>query len=382
MNIKMFQQLKRRLINLPGWHTKRKLVVIDSDDWGSIALPSLQVFENLKDSGLNIEKNPYLNYDSLASEKDLISLFTILTRFKDKNGNYPVFTVNTVVANPDFDKIQESGFREYHYEYFTETLKHYPQHEKSFKLWEHGIQQRIFFPQFHAREHLNISYWMKSLQQGHKQIREGFINKYYILDNATHPDIKYSCTSAHYPKDQQESFEIESYIRDGLRIFEQIFGYKSRSFTGTGYIWESRIERMLKDEGVRYLKGLIIQRDPIIGSDKFRKKYHYTGQTNKLGQIHLVRNVFFEPALTKNKEKCVLDCLDRIDTAFNSKKPAVISTHRINYIGYIFEDFRDNNLKLLDILLTQLLRRHPDVEFLNSDELGEVICGDKRNNHF
>lgn len=371
----MLNHFKRRLINLPGWHTKRKIIVLDSDDWGSIALPSLEVFESLKGSSFRMELNPYLKYDSLASESDLLSLFDVLTHFKDKNGNHPVITANTVVANPDFEKIKSSYFKEYHYELFTETLKKYSQHSKSFELWKQGINQHIFYPQFHAREHLNIEYWMKSLQSGHPQICLGFKHKFYILDTATHPDIEHSCTSSHYPKTERESIEIEATIKDGLHIFKDIFGYSSRSFTGTGYIWCSSIEKMLYTEGVRYLKGLIIQRDPIIGTGKFRVKYHYTGQTNKFGQIHLVRNVFFEPGLTNEKDGCISDCLDRIKTAFLSGKPAIISTHRINYIGYISENFRNENLRLLTILLSQLLKQYPDIEFMSSDELGSLVEG-------
>jgi hypothetical protein len=37
----------RNLANLPGWCTNRKIVVIESDDWGSIRMPSLTIFENL-----------------------------------------------------------------------------------------------------------------------------------------------------------------------------------------------------------------------------------------------------------------------------------------------------------------------------------------------
>ena len=30
----------RNLSNLPGWRTSRKIVVIESDDWGTIRMPS------------------------------------------------------------------------------------------------------------------------------------------------------------------------------------------------------------------------------------------------------------------------------------------------------------------------------------------------------
>lgn len=43
MNIKA--QIRKNWANLPGWHTRRKIVVIESDDWGSIRMPE---FENIR----------------------------------------------------------------------------------------------------------------------------------------------------------------------------------------------------------------------------------------------------------------------------------------------------------------------------------------------
>ena len=41
---KMIKTLSHNLINIPGWYTKRKLVVIESDDWGAIRMPSMEAF--------------------------------------------------------------------------------------------------------------------------------------------------------------------------------------------------------------------------------------------------------------------------------------------------------------------------------------------------
>jgi hypothetical protein len=64
-------------INVFGWKTKRKIVVIESDDWGSIHMPSKDVFNSLLKAGIRVDKNPYNRYDSLASENDLTNLFEI-----------------------------------------------------------------------------------------------------------------------------------------------------------------------------------------------------------------------------------------------------------------------------------------------------------------
>jgi len=33
----------RNVANIPGWRTDRKIVVIESDDWGAIRMPSKEV---------------------------------------------------------------------------------------------------------------------------------------------------------------------------------------------------------------------------------------------------------------------------------------------------------------------------------------------------
>lgn len=145
--------LAQNIQNIPGWTTDRRLIVFESDDWGSIRMPSRETYEKLVRSGDQADQDPFTRYDALASESDLQHLFDTLTKYADSNGRHPVITANCAVANPDFDKIRASEYREYFYEPFTETLKRYPQHERSFELWQQGIGKRIFFPQLHGREH-------------------------------------------------------------------------------------------------------------------------------------------------------------------------------------------------------------------------------------
>ena len=43
-------------------------------------------------------------------------------------------------------------------------------------------------------------------------------------------------------------------------------------------------------------------------------------------------------------------------------------------MGALNEENRRNNLKLLDELLRRILNKWPDVEFMTSDQLGEMIA--------
>ena len=67
--------LKSNILNIPGWTTKRKIVVFESDDWGSIRSKSANSLEIFRSNSLEVDKCHYMMNDSLASELDLQKLF-------------------------------------------------------------------------------------------------------------------------------------------------------------------------------------------------------------------------------------------------------------------------------------------------------------------
>ena len=72
------KQLFRHTLNYKGIKTSRKLIAIESDDWGSIRMPSKDVFAALKKQQIPVNYCDYFQNDSLASEDDLLALFVIL----------------------------------------------------------------------------------------------------------------------------------------------------------------------------------------------------------------------------------------------------------------------------------------------------------------
>ena len=162
------QIITRNLLNIPGWHTDRKIVVIESDDWGSIRMSSLENFDRMLKAGMHEDRNHYNTNDALESNTDLEELYNVLLQFKDSTGRHPVMTGVNVVANPVFDKIKETGYTEYIYEPYTETCKRYNDHDRVYDLWKKGIEERLFVPIFHGREHLNVQRWLRALRGGNK----------------------------------------------------------------------------------------------------------------------------------------------------------------------------------------------------------------------
>ena len=94
--------IAKNLANLPGWRTDRKIVVFESDDWGSIRMPSKEMYSAFLKKGYDISGSFYNRFDTLESNDDLLMLYDVLTSSMDSQGNPPVITANMVVGNPDF----------------------------------------------------------------------------------------------------------------------------------------------------------------------------------------------------------------------------------------------------------------------------------------
>lgn len=351
-----------------GWKTDRKIVVIESDDWGSIRMPNREVYNNSLKRDIRVDHCHYCKYDTLASNDDLDALYSVLRKHRDVNGRNPIVTANTIVANPDFSKIKNDNFEKYHFELFTETLKSYP--NRSFDVWQQGIDEEVFFPQLHGREHLNVERWLKTLKSGSKEINFAFENNYFGISKTISNEKNPSFMAAlDYDNDMSRQLGNEATVQ-GTKIFSDIFGFASRSFIGPNYFWHKETERILAKSNVEYLQGGYVQNLP-----NNKKSYHYLGQKNSFNQIYLTRNVIFEPASLVEKD-WVSCALSEIENAFNLKAPAIICTHRVAFIGSVFEENRTKNLQILDQLLSEIVKRWPEIEFMNSVQLGDTIKKD------
>lgn len=359
------ETVSRNLINIPGFRTKRKIVVFESDDWGSIRMPSKKVFESLKNHGIPVDKSPYCKFDSLESNSDMERLLDLLSGFKDFKGNKPIITANTVVANPDFENIQANFFREYSYEPFIETLKKYPNHDKVFSLYQNGLNENIFFPQFHGREHVNVELWMNLLRTN-KDFQFAFEHNLWGLSNDVFPKSR----SIQATYDELDDIALNQSISEGLDLFCSIFGYSSESFIANNFIWSSSLEENMAKNGVRHLQGMKFQKLPKVNDAPRKLIRHHLGETNKYGQIYSVRNCSFEPSIDGfGYEKTVKE----ISNAFFWNKPAIVSTHRINFIGSLNEKNQTNNAKEFKKLIRTILRKWPETEFLNTITLDSII---------
>jgi hypothetical protein len=370
----MLSELKTQLFsaikNARGFRTKRRLVVFESDDWGSIRMPSTAVYKSLTDKGIDL-KSPggdlFNRFDTLADIDDLSALFEVLNSVKDAKGSPAVFTAVSVAANPDFEKIRANNFDSYYFESFTDTLKKYQNHSRTFEMWKEGISHGLFIPQSHSREHLNSALWLRNLQTGDKETLIAFDHGMWSFDRK---DNKPSYQIAYSLNKEDDLSEHKNRIISGLNLFEKTFNYRSSLFVPPNGLMHKTLEEVTNEFGIKYLYSSFSQLYPEMNGT-YKRQFNYLGKCNEFHQYYIVRNCNFEPNMPNVDWVGV--ALKQIDTAFKWGKPAILGPHRKNFIGQHDETNRRDSLASLKSLLQQIVVKWPDVEFITSTELGKMM---------
>ena len=376
MSLKQF--LVDNIKNSIGWKTNRKIVVFSVDDYGNIRLDSKQARASLDKAGLKIYSR-FDAFDTLETTQDLEALFEALTSVRDKHRNYAVFTPFALPCNIDFEKMQQEDYEEYYYELLPVTyeklsLKDTNAYGNTWKLWKEGMAKGLMAPQFHGREHFNLKVFKEKLKKRDKEILTVLKNRSYTsIRNTGYSSI--SITAAFEFWKFEENNDFHEILIDGLNRFEEVYGYKAIHFNPPGGREHPIIHKALKDKGIQYLDTPFIKQEHQ-GEGNYKKVLNYTGKRNELGMTYQVRNVVFEPTDNRNVD-WVAYSFKQIEAAFRWHKPAIISSHRVNFCGHIDENNRKIGIKALRELLKRIVTKWPDVEFMSASELGNLITKNK-----
>lgn len=365
MSIRSF--LLNNIKNIPGSKIKRKIVVFSVDDYGNIRLGSPEACKILDKHGIKAN-NKFDYIDCLDSREDLELLYDVLHSVRDINGRQAVFTPFVVPYNLDFDKMAQNNYQDLYFEELPQTIS--KQGHSSFtgawELWQEGIRNGYFVPQFHGREHLNRKVVKEKLSNGDVELLQILKTRSFArVSSSGYSSISY--TAAFDFWDVNENLAFEEIIRDGLLKFEQLFGFKAIQFNAPGGRESVKIHKYLQAAGIRFIDTPLIKKEHI-GKGQYKQVFNFNGKKNVLDQIFFVRNCVFEPVLSRGYDP-VDYTLKQIDAAFRWNKPAIISSHRVNFCGHIDASNRDIGLKSLAILLSEIKKNWPSVEFMSAGEL-------------
>ena len=362
------------LKNCIGWKTKRKIVVFSVDDYGNVRLNSAEARKNMDAAGMKIYSR-FDALDTLETSQDLEQLFEVLSSVKDKNGRHAVFTPFALPCNINFEKMEAENYEKFHFEILPNTYKklatQQPQaYTGTWDLWKEGIAKGFLKPQFHGREHLNLTIFNDKLKKRDSELLTALKNKSFTSIS----DDDYSTMSSTAELDfwdVKENEVLKPILKEGLQLFDEVYGYPSNYFTPPVFNIHHSLFQTLKDNGIQFL-DLALLRNEHQGLNVYKKTFNYIGKKTKEGLNIMVRNVVFEPTEDRGID-WVSFTMKQIETAFRWNKPAIISSHRVNFCGHIDTQNREKGLAALKNLLQEIVKKWPNVEFMSADELATYL---------
>jgi len=315
-------------------------------------------------------------FDTLETREDLEALYEVLSSIKDKNNREAIFTPFALPCNIDFERMKQEGYEQYRYELLPETYKKLAAkdtqaYHNTWELWKEGMDKGLMSPQFHGREHFNLKIFEEKLANKDKEVMTALENRSYTsISNSNNSDVKY--TAAFAFREFSENIKLSKIIQDGLYRFEEVFGRKSQCFMAPTANISPVHNDLLIENGIKSIDTYAYKKHQYSDGVAKRELRWLGKKMDGLDAIYCVRNCVFEPLDNTN---ALGNCKRMISAAFLMKKPAIISSHRVNFSGYIDPKRRNTTLKKLKDLLLWIVIRYPDVEFISMNELQEIIRG-------
>lgn len=352
---KLSEKLRSITVNKP-------VVVFESDDWGAMRISNLDAVKFLERRGFRTHRSVYMK-DCLETKSDLNNLFSVLRSNVSLNGALPQFTANVITSNPDFDKIRETEYSGYH-------AKSLLQHDRKEELgiiqtYQLGETDGVFVPEFHGKEHVNRRLWLKDLQEGKSETHMTF-----DLELCGLPLKVSHCKTSYYTHIYEREIDSSGDIREGITQFVEIFNRLPRSTVAPNVTWGQTEEEAWHASGIKSIQSGYVQNELVKGSIRFSPKF--SGQVNELGQIYTVRNVTFEPCRSRDKDYWKRS-FEQLETAVEGGRPAIVSTHRVNFVGGISTENAQHGLDQLSELLRAINLKYPDVLYLSTWQLLDMI---------
>lgn len=345
----------------------KPLIAFQSDDWGSQRIPKGA------ESNMKLDyQNEFIEFDTLEDESDLANLKFVL---ESLNIN---FTLNIVSGNPNFDKIKLNNFQTYYAQGLNQSYSYYGLNQNLInEQWTNIAESKLFDLQFHSREHVNSTFWLKALQTNDHLAKTAFEFGFWGLSTEyTRKNRKsFMATWDEYPE-SNDALNFES----GINLFQDYFKKKPISFAPNNYIFPINSLQLLENNGIKSIqcREYLIQPQSY-NFIKYRKKIpRKMGQKEKGSKdiISIVRNVQFEPSkdlFFKRRNQPFSAQIDsaakQIQKAVEHNIPVVIDTHRVNYVGGRSEENREYGLSQLKKLVWRIQENYPKAEFISTSEL-------------
>lgn len=334
--------LDHRPRSLTAWGPLRA-VVLESDDWGLPGfVPAATALEGLDREALGGTRFPPVYWDStLETAADLDSMAALLARHRSRDGRPAVFQPNMILkaAPPAADS-----------PYARPGL---PEAEAR------AVAAGVWHPEIHGADHLDPARRRAALQDPTPDLARAAARGVLVFPES---HKAYELRPGRPLDDVRRSWDP---LPDRFR---QRFGQPAASVIAPDYVWDGRHEDLFRDLGLRIVQAKDHQRRPGLGGPR---SLHYLRKTwlrlwdrwRVRDLVYLDRNAFLETAQDPDPDAVVARCLEQVRRAWRRGEPAIVETHRVNFVQ-------------VDPAAAAAGRRHLDRLLAGLDAAGPVYLSD------
>ena len=364
------QHWRNRLSNFRGVHP----VVFESDDWGLCGEGrNAQVYSDLISIGYTdivSEKLQPMYKNTLESETDLENLCNSLVKYKDSLGRFPVITANMIMSNPDFDRIKMNKFSNY---FVIPITKGFPSGWGDWSTvvrgWKKAIRRKVWVPEYHGFSHFNYRNWMRGLRNKDSRLLD-FFDKRLVTSSDEFRVL------SEYGVHLGDAWVFQSYkeqfsdICNGLEIFNTLFRRYPRTTIPPNNVWNSSTYRAFSKANVRFIQSEKESTKSTIGVRNMDLSTISDVITSLLLQFGPLRkhhrNVRLEYTAVDESE-----AVTSTEQLFKSSVPAIVDTHRVNYVSGVDASLPQKSLRRLESYLRAILE-DDKIVFLTDNELFQI----------
>jgi hypothetical protein len=341
-----------------GFVFSRPLVAVQSDDWGRVGIRDREGYEILRSKGVKLGEHPYDLY-SLETAEDVALLAGMLSQHRDSVGRSPCMAMNFCTANLDFKKMKAHGSTHIEVLPLAQGLPGSWTRRGLFEAYRSGIRDGIFFPAMHGVTHFcPVAIENALLKSGERaQLLRLLWDAETPYIYWRMPWIGYEYWNPERPHAGFLSVELQSVqIRKARECFLALFGTAPVSACAPGYRANRDTRRAWSHVGIR-----VVQNGTGTG---MIAPYMDASST-----LQLFRTIDLEPS---QRELEVEKYLEVAGNYFSRGLPVIISTHSINFHSSL-KNFRDASLKGLDLLLTALESKYPELLYVHDQDLYQIV---------
>ncbi len=316
---------------------RHPVLIIESDDWGP----------GPKGHGQQLHR-----------------IAKILERHHDQRGNPAVMTLGVALALPDVKRMALSDYEQYYRQLLSPVRC-----PAICDVMRRGTASGVFAVHMQGLER----YWPSTLLwaiKANEKVKAWLLSDEFPRTEELPAYLQSRWTNAtSLPSRPLSEHQIKAATALEAKIFARIFGATPHVVVPPAFCWNNMVEKAWAEAGVRVIvtPGYRCESHDRDGGMTAKGSLIYNGQMNAYGQMYIVRDDYFEPALGHLAEKG----LAALETKSTLGRPTLLESHRLNFVDD--PDAADVALNQLDSLLEEAIKRFPRVIFMSTEKLAEGL---------